>query len=98
MQKILFFLFSVVLASPLLAQKPKPAKAVSTTIVEGGVNLDPYFKPVKWRNIGPFRGGRSVAGAGLPATHNSTIWVQSAGVSGKPKTQVSRGKTYPMDS
>ncbi len=24
-----------------------------------------YFKPVKWRSIGPFRGGRSVAGTGV---------------------------------
>lgn len=25
-----------------------------------------YFKPLKWRNIGPFRGGRSVAACGVP--------------------------------
>lgn len=65
MQKILFFLFSVAFASPLLAQKSKLTKAVSTTILESAPNLDLYFKPVKWRNIGPFRGGRSVAGAGV---------------------------------
>ncbi|MBL7826908.1 MAG: glycosyl hydrolase [Saprospiraceae bacterium] len=27
---------------------------------------DQFFKPVKWRNIGPFRGGRSVAVSGVP--------------------------------
>ncbi len=27
--------------------------------------LNTYFKPVKWRNIGPFRGGRSVAATGV---------------------------------
>ena len=65
MLKILLFLFSVVFVAPLQAQKPKQAKPVSTTVAEGATNLDPYFKPVKWRNIGPFRGGRSVAGSGV---------------------------------
>ena len=27
--------------------------------------LNTYFKPVKWRNIGPFRGGRSVTATGV---------------------------------
>ncbi len=30
----------------------------------GGLNS--YFKPVKWRSIGPFRGGRSVSSTGVP--------------------------------
>jgi photosystem II stability/assembly factor-like uncharacterized protein len=28
-------------------------------------DLNTYFKPVKWRNIGPFRGGRSVTATGV---------------------------------
>ena len=28
-------------------------------------NVDSFFHPVKWRSIGPFRGGRSVAAAGV---------------------------------
>ena len=28
-------------------------------------DLNVYFKPLKWRNIGPFRGGRSVAATGV---------------------------------
>ena len=28
--------------------------------------VEDYFKPVKWRNIGPFRGGRSVTACGVP--------------------------------
>ncbi len=28
-------------------------------------DLNTFFKPVKWRSIGPFRGGRSVAGTGV---------------------------------
>ncbi len=27
--------------------------------------INPYFKPVKWRSIGPFRGGRSNTGTGV---------------------------------
>lgn len=30
-----------------------------------GDDYSGYFKPVKWRSIGPFRGGRSVAGTGV---------------------------------
>ena len=28
-------------------------------------DLNSYFKPVLWRSIGPFRGGRSVASTGI---------------------------------
>lgn len=28
-------------------------------------DLNTWFKPVKWRNVGPFRGGRSVAASGV---------------------------------
>ena len=31
----------------------------------GTDDLNAFFKPVKWRSIGPFRGGRSVAGTGV---------------------------------
>jgi photosystem II stability/assembly factor-like uncharacterized protein len=40
------------LAAAPLFQQPTPS-------------LDSAFKPVKWRSIGPFRGGRSVAGTGV---------------------------------
>jgi photosystem II stability/assembly factor-like uncharacterized protein len=50
--------FSVGLAA---AQTKKPASAP----VPPAVNLNEYFKPVKWRSIGPFRGGRSVASTGV---------------------------------
>ncbi|TAH17269.1 MAG: glycosyl hydrolase [Cytophagales bacterium] len=32
---------------------------------EGSTDLNSYMKPVKWRNIGPFRGGRSVTASGV---------------------------------
>jgi photosystem II stability/assembly factor-like uncharacterized protein len=33
--------------------------------------LNSYFKPVKWRNIGPFRGGRSVTATGVVGDINT---------------------------
>lgn len=34
-------------------------------------SLDTYFKPLKWRNIGPFRGGRSVTATGVVGNINT---------------------------
>jgi photosystem II stability/assembly factor-like uncharacterized protein len=34
-------------------------------------DLNAYFKPVKWRNIGPFRGGRSVTATGVVGNSNT---------------------------
>lgn len=39
--------------------------AFTQTKTEVRTNLDSVFKPVKWRSIGPFRGGRSVAATGI---------------------------------
>lgn len=43
--------------SPLLAQQSASKSAPNT--------IDEYHSPVKWRNIGPFRGGRSVGSSGV---------------------------------
>lgn len=53
---ILSVLFSCFLASQLFAQAPQSAAADDYNNV---------FKSVKWRSIGPFRGGRSNAGCGV---------------------------------
>lgn len=48
--------------------KSSPQPIVKETVT----NLEDYFKPVKWRSIGPFRGGRSVAATGVvgdPSTY-----------------------------
>lgn len=53
MKNTLVFILATVLAVPMLSQQgsdPSPAD---------------YFQPLKWRNIGPFRGGRSVASSGV---------------------------------
>src|SRR5215218_7120204 len=47
-------LFSSLIASPLSAQAPQK-----------GDDYNSIFKTVKWRSIGPFRGGRSNAGTGV---------------------------------
>ena len=41
-------------------------------------DLNNYFKPVKWRSIGPFRGGRSVAATGVPG-NSSTYYMGTTG-------------------
>ncbi|MDE3252570.1 MAG: glycosyl hydrolase [Bacteroidota bacterium] len=55
--------FCIVVSSGIHAQQPSQQAKTS---------LDSIFKPVKWRSIGPFRGGRSVAATGVvgdPATY-----------------------------
>ena len=60
MMRSLSLLLTAALLTPLAAQsKPAPSAAPAAP------TLDSVFKPVKWRSIGPFRGGRSVAGTGV---------------------------------
>lgn len=56
MQKTFLIACSLVLSVPLCAQTPKDIRSN---------DLSSYFKTVKWRNIGPFRGGRSVTATGV---------------------------------
>jgi len=65
MRNIILLLCFVSSLTSLLAQKPKTTKMLSVSVADSTLNNDPYFKPVKWRNIGPYRGGRSVAGSGV---------------------------------
>ena len=56
MSKITLITIAIVLFTiNVLAQASQPSTD----------DLNNYFKPVKWRSIGPFRGGRSVAGTGV---------------------------------
>ncbi|MFN0124066.1 MAG: WD40/YVTN/BNR-like repeat-containing protein, partial [Blastocatellia bacterium] len=60
---LLSILFSCFLTSQLFAQAPQSAAADDYNSV---------FKAVKWRSIGPFRGGRSNSGCGVvgdPSTY-----------------------------
>lgn len=55
-QKLFLLFVSCFLVAPLFAQTPQKAAAD---------DLNTVFKAVKWRSIGPFRGGRSNAGHGV---------------------------------
>lgn len=59
-----------------LQRSPLLLLAVATvlqaqTAAGGGAGLDSVFKPMKWRSIGPFRGGRSVAASGVVGDPNT---------------------------
>ncbi len=57
-------------SSTLWAQRKKQSTPPQPT-----VDLNEHYAPVKWRNIGPFRGGRSVASSGVigdPMTYYMT--------------------------
>ena len=56
--------FFVAFQSPISAQK-KSAKAVPVTVSAPEIDLESYFKPILWRNLGHSRGGRSVTATGV---------------------------------
>ncbi|MEM8999530.1 MAG: glycosyl hydrolase [Bacteroidota bacterium] len=60
--KLLRFTLTILFLLPLYssAQKRKKKTTTSQTVVH-----DSLFHDLKWRNIGPFRGGRSVASTGV---------------------------------
>ncbi len=62
-KKITLFSLLVFLSFSAFAQNSKKELAAKTNTT--AVDLNSYFKPVKWRNIGPFRGGRSVCATGV---------------------------------
>ena len=43
----------------------KRTAIASNPSAAGSESMDSFFRPLKWRNIGPFRGGRSVAVSGV---------------------------------
>jgi photosystem II stability/assembly factor-like uncharacterized protein len=57
LKQSLLFLLLATFAANATAQNTKPTPSDA---------LNAYFKPMKWRNIGPFRGGRSGAVTGVP--------------------------------
>src|SRR5437899_5960872 len=59
---------SVVLAQNKTERERKPAEAPAATqnAAAPTKNEDPLFKGMKYRAIGPFRGGRSLTAAGIP--------------------------------
>ncbi|MFM7840217.1 MAG: WD40/YVTN/BNR-like repeat-containing protein, partial [Chitinophagaceae bacterium] len=78
--KAVLFLLAGIACLPVYAQKKTPARTTPTEI-----RYDSFFAAVKWRNIGPFRGGRANAICGVPHSDN-TYYVGYAG-GGVWKTQ-----------
>src|SRR2546422_7144739 len=80
-------------APPLVAQRPKrkapappassvPPRADSTRPAPAG---DPALRALHWRLVGPFRGGRAVAGAGEP-TRPPVVYFRAVGGGGGEST------------
>jgi hypothetical protein len=60
MRKCVPFWLLLLTLSGAFAQKKSGGKPA-----DAPTDYNAYFKAAKWRNIGPFRGGRSVAGSGV---------------------------------
>jgi photosystem II stability/assembly factor-like uncharacterized protein len=65
--RILLPLLLMVTFFSLHAQKGKPA-SIEMTVMSG--ISESYFDAVKWRQLGPFRGGRSCTATGVPGKPN----------------------------
>lgn len=68
---LILFLITMILPTSWSQKKSKSttatvtASTVPSAPAKPADDLNAYFKPVKWRSIGPFRGGRSVAASGV---------------------------------
>ena len=62
---VLLILSALLLSTSLMAQRSGKKKQTKETSLETEFS-DSLFAALKWRNIGPFRGGRVVAGSGVP--------------------------------
>lgn len=65
MSKILRHVLALAVAVPSVHAQATLATPSSQATPSSVANLDSIFKPVRWRSIGPFRGGRSVATSGV---------------------------------
>ena len=66
MRRLLLSLAGALSLALAFSQSPKKGQpAPAPAPAEKATDLNAFFKPVKWRNIGPFRGGRSVCGSGV---------------------------------
>ena len=60
---LLFLAFNTVVFTAMGQRRNRQSKAVSPSTLKVDIS---HLKAMKWRNIGPFRGGRSTAVAGVP--------------------------------
>jgi photosystem II stability/assembly factor-like uncharacterized protein len=65
MNKVLLILLLNLAAFGISSAQKKSKSTAQASEPAPTTNVDDYFKPVKWRSIGPFRGGRSVTASGV---------------------------------
>ncbi len=70
MKKMYFLLFILLCSSAVFAQKNKSRKAEKAPVETFQPVDTSLFRAVSWRNIGPFRGGRSAAVTGVAGKPN----------------------------
>ena len=70
MKKSLVFILIGLISLSSFAQKSKKSQPLVTP-AKSEVDFNDRYKPVKWRSIGPFRGGRSVAVSGVVGDINT---------------------------
>jgi hypothetical protein len=80
----------------LLMYFPFQATAQTTKAPKEGYD-DKFFSDLEWRNIGPYRGGRSLGAAGSPGRPMSTILALRVVDSGKQSMVEPNGFPSPMD-
>lgn len=69
--QIVFLVFTILcLSIPTNAQKKKKGQEPTTTTEAKVAFEEPLFNAIEWRDIGPYRGGRSAAVTGVPGKPN----------------------------
>jgi len=84
MRRIQFFslFLALSLTFPLAAQRSREGKKQTGSESDFSFSEE-GFKALQWRNIGPFRGGRAVAVAGVPGNSQAYYF---GSVGGRPPT------------
>ena len=90
--KYLITLVVLLFAAAAVGQK-KPAPTKTSVTYD-----EKLYNALEWRNIGPFRGGRSAAVTGVPGKPNLFYMGATGGVCGARRMQEIPGKTFQTDS
>ncbi|HQQ83876.1 MAG TPA: glycosyl hydrolase, partial [Cyclobacteriaceae bacterium] len=81
--------FSLLLAVTMMVTvafgQKKTAKSDTPAVTQASTDFESYFKPLKWRNIGPSRGGRSVTATGV--VNNPLVYYMGTTGGGVWKTE-----------
>lgn len=70
-KNILFFALTLTICFSAKAQRNKKEPVTTPVGSSTATDLNAYYNSVKWRNIGPFRGGRSVTATGVVGDINT---------------------------